>query len=267
MIKLKNITKTYGNHKVLDNVSLEVEEGSLTSFIGTNGAGKSTLLSIIARLLKADSGQIEIDGTEIGDWNNRKLAQTLSVLRQNNNIDLKLTVEELIAFGRFPYSRGQLNAEDHQKIEEAIQFMNLTEMRGKYLNDLSGGQQQRAFIAMIIAQDTKYILLDEPLNNLDMKHSVEIMQTLRLLCDELGRTVIIVIHDINFASVYSDRIVALEEGKLKFDDVAERIMDESRLKELFGLDFDVYEHHGRKVCCYYDLVPVQAPQLVSELVS
>lgn len=259
MIRIRNISKKYGSCKVLDDVSLEIHEGSLTSFIGTNGAGKSTLLSIISRLVKCDAGEIEIDGTSLKDWNTKELAKTLSVLRQNNNIDMRLTVEELVAFGRFPYSRGQLTDLDRQKIEEAIHFMNLEGMRCKYLNELSGGQQQRAFIAMIIAQDTKYILLDEPLNNLDMKHSVEIMRTLRELCDRLGKTVIIVIHDINFASVYSDRIAALEGGKLKFHDEASRIMDEKRLKDLFGLDFEVYEHNGRKICSFYDL----SPKLVS----
>lgn len=255
MIKINNITKRYGTSTVLDNVSLEIREGSLTSFIGTNGAGKSTLLSIISRLLKADGGSISIDGRSLADWDSRELARTLSVLRQNNHLDLKLTVEELVAFGRFPYSRGRLTAADEAKIEEAIAFMNLGTLRHRFINQLSGGQQQRAFIAMIIAQDTKYLLLDEPLNNLDLKHSVDIMQTMRRLCDELGKTVILVIHDINFASVYSDRIVALEGGRLKFDDEAERIMDTDRLKELFGLDFDVYEHHGRKICSFYDLDP------------
>ncbi len=125
MIRIRNISKKYGSCKVLDDVSLEIHEGSLTSFIGTNGAGKSTLLSIISRLVKCDAGEIEIDGTSLKDWNTKELAKTLSVLRQNNNIDMKLTVEELVVFGRFPYSRGQLTDLDRQKIEEAIHFMNL----------------------------------------------------------------------------------------------------------------------------------------------
>ncbi len=252
MIRIKNLSKSYGTNTVLNDVSIEIQEGSLTSFIGSNGAGKSTLLSIAARLLKQDSGIIEIDGKDLTDWDTRDLARNLSILRQSNNIDMKLKVEELVAFGRFPYTKGNLTAQDKEMVEQAIEFMNLQEIRDQYINELSGGQQQRAYIAMIIAQDTKYILLDEPLNNLDMKHSVDIMRTFRRLCDELGKTVLLVIHDINFASVYSDRIAALCHGKLKYHDTVEKMMDETRLQDLFGLNFEIFEQRGRKICSFYD---------------
>lgn len=252
MIKIKNLTKKYGRTTVLDDVSVEIQEGSLTSFIGSNGAGKSTLLSIVARLLKQDGGTVEIDGRVLDEWDTRDLARNLSILRQSNNIDMKLRVEELVAFGRFPYTRGSLTEEDREKVEQAIEFMNLEDIRDKYINELSGGQQQRAYIAMIIAQDTKYILLDEPLNNLDMKHSVDIMRIFRRLCDELGKTVLVVIHDINFASVYSDRIVALCCGRLKYHDTVDQMMDETRLHDLFGLNFEIFEQGGRKICSFYD---------------
>src|SRR5699024_10127081 len=123
---------------------------------------------------------------------------------------VKLTVRELISFGRFPYSEGRLKRFDWQKVDEAISYMELEELEDKYIDELSGGQRQRAYIAMVLAQDTEYILLDEPLNNLDMRHSVQILKTLRRLVDELGKTIVIVIHDINFASCYSDEIVALK---------------------------------------------------------
>lgn len=251
MIRIKNVTKTYGRTTVLDDISVDIEEGSLTSFIGANGAGKSTLLSIVARLLKQDAGTVEIDGKDLSEWDTRDLARTLSILRQTNHIDMKLKVEELVAFGRFPYTRGNLTALDRAKVEEAIDFMDLQAIREKYINELSGGQQQRAYIAMIIAQDTRYILLDEPLNNLDMKHSVDIMRVFRRLCDELGKTVLVVIHDINFASVYSDRIVALCSGRLKYHDTVDEMMDETRLSDLFGLDFKIFEQGGRRICSFY----------------
>src|SRR5699024_9849096 len=130
--------------------------------------------------------------------------KTISILKQSNAINVKLTVRELISFGRFPHSQGRMKEEDWEKVEEAIDYMELRDMQHKYLDELSGGQKQRAHIAMVIAQDTEYILLDEPLNNLDMRHSVQIMKTLRRLVDELNKTIIIVIHDINFASCYSD---------------------------------------------------------------
>ena len=214
MIEVKNITKVYGTKKVVDNVSLNIQEGKITSFIGPNGAGKSTLLSIMSRLLKRDSGEVLVDGKDILKWDNKELAKKIAILRQSNNINIRLTIRELVSFGRFPHSQGNLKEEDYKYIDEAINYMQLKEFEDRYLDELSGGQRQRAYIAMVIAQNSDYIFLDEPLNNLDMKHSVEIMKILRKLCDELKKTVVIVIHDINFASCYSDYIVALKDGKL-----------------------------------------------------
>src|SRR5699024_164266 len=143
------------------------------------GAGKSTLISMISRLIAKDDGEITIDGKDITTSKNKDLAKKISILKQSNSINLKLTVRELISFGRFPYSQGRLKDEDWQKVDEAIEYMELGDMQHKFLDELSGGQRQRAHIAMVIAQDTEYILLDEPLNNLDMRHSVQIMKTLR----------------------------------------------------------------------------------------
>src|SRR5699024_6453463 len=157
-----------------------------------------------------------MNGKEIANFKNKELAKKLSILKQSNNVGLKLTVEELVSFGRFPYSQGRLKDEDHKKIDEAIRFLSLTEIKDSYLDELSGGQKQRAYLAMIVAQDTDYILLDEPLNNLDMKYSVQIMTTLRRLADELKKTIIVVLHDINFASHYSDYIAALKDGNIKY---------------------------------------------------
>ena len=169
---------------------------------------------MISRLITKDSGEVLIDGKGYDLFKSNELAKKISILKQSNHINIRLTIRELVAFGRFPYSQGKLNKRRLAFVDEAIEYMELTEMQHKYLDQLSGGQQQRAYIAMVIAQDTEYILLDEPLNNLDMKHSVQIMKVLRRLTDELGKTVVIVIHDINFASCYSDNIVALKDGKV-----------------------------------------------------
>ena len=155
-----------------------------------------------------------IDGKDMSTFKSNELAKKIAILKQSNSINIRLTIRELVAFGRFPYSQGKLTKEDWRFVDEAIEYMELTDMQHKYLDQLSGGQQQRAYIAMVIAQDTEYILLDEPLNNLDMKHSVQIMKVLRRLTEELGKTVVIVIHDINFASCYSDYIVALKDGRV-----------------------------------------------------
>lgn len=127
---------------------------------------------------------------------------------------MNITVEQLVNFGRFPYSKGRMKKEDYEQVEYALDLLQLQNIRHRNIKTLSGGQRQRAYIAMTIAQDTDYILLDEPLNNLDMKHSVQIMQTLRRLCKDLNKTIVIVLHDINFASCYSDDIIALKMVKL-----------------------------------------------------
>ncbi len=251
MIEIKNISKSYGEKNVVDNASTLIREGKITAFIGPNGAGKSTLLSVISRLIPKKSGEVIIDGRRIEEWKDSELAKKISMLKQSNNINIRLTVEELVAFGRFPYSQGKLTKEDERVIEDSINYLKLGGMKDKYLDELSGGQRQRAYIAMILAQDSDYILLDEPLNNLDMKHSVEIMKILRRLVDELGKTIAIVIHDINFASCYSDFIVALKNGRVVEDDTAEKIIEKSVLEELFDMDFDITKINDMKLCVYY----------------
>jgi len=251
VIVVRNVTKEYGSKKVLEDVSLQIERGKITSFIGPNGAGKSTLLSIISRLISKDSGEVLIDGQDVTKRKSSDLAKKISILKQSNHINVRLTVRELVSFGRFPYSQGRLSQEDWQYVDEAIAYMELGDMQHKYLDQLSGGQNQRAFIAMVIAQNTEYVLLDEPLNNLDMKHSVQIMKVLRRLVDELGKTVIIVIHDINFASCYSDYIVALKDGQVVREGQTDQIIDTAVLKEVYDLDIHIEQVQGNKICVYF----------------
>lgn len=251
MVEVRNVTKQYGGVRVVDDVSLNIAKGKITSFIGPNGAGKSTLLSMITRLISKDTGQVLIEGQEIESWKNKDLSKKISVLKQSNHINIRLTVEDLVAFGRFPYSQGRLTAEDRQWIQEAIDYMELAPFRKKYLDELSGGQRQRAYIAMVIAQNTEYILLDEPLNNLDMKHSVQIMKVLRKMVDELGKTIVIVIHDINFASCYSDYIVALKDGRVVKEGKTEDIIDTDVLQQVYDMHIPVQWIDGRKICVYF----------------
>ncbi|WP_458461405.1 iron ABC transporter ATP-binding protein [Paenibacillus sp.] len=251
MVEVRNVTKQYGGVRVVDDVSLNIAKGKITSFIGPNGAGKSTLLSMITRLISKDTGQVLIEGREIEGWKNKDLSRKISVLKQSNHINIRLTVEDLVAFGRFPYSQGRLTPEDKQWIQEAIDYMELAPFRKKYLDELSGGQRQRAYIAMVIAQNTEYILLDEPLNNLDMKHSVQIMKVLRRMVDELGKTIVIVIHDINFASCYSDYIVALKDGRVVKEGKTEDIINTDVLQSVYDMHIPVQWIDGRKICVYF----------------
>lgn len=251
MIEVKNVTKNYGKNVVLDNVSTKIEKGSITSFIGPNGAGKSTLLSIISRIISKSTGEVIIEGKPLEEWKSSELSRKISILKQSNHINIKLTIRELVSFGRFPYSQGNLIDEDEKYVEDAIEYMKLKDIENKYLDELSGGQRQRAYIAMVIAQNTEYILLDEPLNNLDMKHSVQIMKILRRLVKDLGKTIVIVIHDINFASCYSDYIVALKDGRILEEGSTDRIINEKSLEEIYEMDFNVTNINDMRLCVYF----------------
>lgn len=252
MITVNKLSKAYGNKAVVSNVSARFPARKLSSLIGPNGAGKTTLLMMIARLLAPSQGDILIEGRKIMDIRIGDYARRVATLRQSPDFNLRLTVEELVAFGRFPYSRGSLTAEDHRVIDEAISFLSLQSLREAYLDELSGGQRQMAFLAMTIAQQTDCLLLDEPLNNLDIKHAVHIMRALRRLCDEQGRTVILVVHDINFAANYSDHIVAMKGGSIHCAGPVTEVVTEERLRELYGLDFEITRDERGCLCNYFN---------------
>lgn len=251
MLEVKNISKSYGDKKVVNDVSLKIEKGKITSLIGPNGAGKSTFLSMVSRLIDRDCGSIYIEDKELEQYGKNELAKKISILKQSNNINLRLTIREIVSFGRFPYSKGRLTEEDEKFISESIEYMDIKDIQDKYLDELSGGQRQRAFIAMVIAQGTEYIFLDEPLNNLDMRNSVQMMKVLRRLCDELGKTIIIVMHDINFASCYSDYVVAFKDGLIIKNGKTDDIINKDNLEEIYQMDFDVKNINGKKISVYY----------------
>lgn len=251
MIDLADVNKAYQGKAVVDNINLTIQEKQLTAFIGPNGAGKSTLLSLVSRLVPKDTGEIYLDHNEVRTWKSNDLAKKLAILRQSNELNLQITVRELVEFGRFPYTKGRLTQEDHQLVEEALKHLGLTKLADQFVHTLSGGQLQRAYIAMVLAQDTDYILLDEPLNNLDMNFAVQIMQILKKLVTELGKTVVIVLHDINFAASYADEIVAMKEGKLFTQGKTNEIIQKAVLDELYEMDIRICEIEGRRFCLYF----------------
>lgn len=250
-MKVRHLIKKYDGKPVVNSVSFELPKGKVTSLIGPNGAGKSTVMGMISRLIAKDSGSVDFEGQDIGSWKSRDLSRRLAILTQHNNIQMKLTVEELVAFGRFPYSAGHLTAEDHEMIERAISYMELEAFRGRFIDELSGGQRQRAYIAMVIAQDTDYILLDEPTNNLDIYHATNMMKIVRRLCDELGKTVILVLHEINYAAFYSDYICAFKNGKIARFGTVKEVITKETLSEIYGVDFEIMEIAGRPLSIYY----------------
>lgn len=251
MIEAKTLSKRYNDRLVVQDVSLQIPRGGVTAIIGPNGAGKSTLLSMISRLTPMSAGSVEIDGMDVTRTPGPELAKRLSILRQHNQTSLRLSVRDLVAFGRFPHSGGRLSAEDQRHIDEALDYLSLKEFQERHLDELSGGQRQRAYVAMVMCQDTDYVLLDEPLNNIDMRFAVDMMQLLRRAADEKGKTVVVVLHDINFASCYSDHIIAMRGGKLAWQGTPDEVMRDEILSELYAIPMQVHELNGQRICVYF----------------
>ncbi len=254
MITFTNLTKTYQGATVLGaggrGVSGQIPAGGITSIIGANGAGKSTLLTIIGRLLMPTTGSVNVAGLDVARTASATLATKLAILRQDNHTTARLRVRELVAMGRFPHSRGRLTADDHAAVDQALSFVDLEPLADRFIDQMSGGQRQRAFIAMVLAQDADYILLDEPLNNLDMRHSVQMMQQLRRACDELGRTVVMVMHDLNFAAAYSDDLLAMADGSIVAHGPVRELMDANVLTGVFGTPVQVMDVDGSPTALY-----------------
>ncbi|WP_225535784.1 ABC transporter ATP-binding protein [Tsukamurella tyrosinosolvens] len=252
-IAFTDLTKTYAETVVLGPVSGEFTRGGVTALVGPNGAGKSTLLTILGRLLTPDSGTALLEGTDIRSMKPTEVARKLAILRQENGVNARLAVRDLVAFGRFPHTKGRMTADDVRHVDEALGFLGLTELADRFLDELSGGQRQRAYVAMTLAQDTDVILLDEPLNNLDMRHQVGMMRRLRRAADELGKTIILVVHDLNFAAAYSDRIVALKNGAIAASGAPSEIMTGELLTEIFETPVAVHVLEGGPVAVYAGL--------------
>ena len=223
----------------------------MLSLIGPTGAGKSTVMGIISRLIARDAGLVDFEGQDIAKWKSKELSKRLAILTQSNSIQMKLTVRELVTFGRFPYSGGRTTPEDQRIIDQAIAYMELEEFQDHFIDELSGGPRQRALIAMVIAQDTEYVLLDEPTNNLDIYHATNMMRTVRKLCDELGKTVILVLHEINYAAFYSDYICAFVDGKVAKFGTVEEVMTKENLSAIYQVDFEILEIEGKPLSIYY----------------
>jgi len=254
MIEVQNLSFAYNKNgrKILNNVNLKVKEKQITALIGANGAGKSTLLGAMTNINPITEGIVKLGGKDIRKMKTIELSKQIAFLHQATQLNVRITIQDLVEYGRFPHCKGRLGEEDHAKVAEALDYMNLTEIKDSYLDALSGGQRQRAFIAMILAQDTPYIFLDEPLNNLDIKYSVEMMKIVRQLVDELGKTVVVVLHDINFACAYADHIVAMKNGEIFHEGDSFSTVSEPILDHVFDHEFHIHEVDGKKVCLCFD---------------
>jgi iron complex transport system ATP-binding protein len=242
MIEVQHLNQSYDRHgrkKTLSDINLTVRENLITALVGANGAGKSTLLGTMAGLILPLSGLVLLDGAELHRMKINDVAKKLAFLKQSFHLGIKVTVEDIVEYGRFPHCGGRLREEDKIKIADALAYMDLDELRERYLDELSGGQRQRAFIAMILAQDTPYIFLDEPLNNLDIKYSVEMMQIVRRLVSERQKTVVIVLHDINFAVAYAEYIVAMKNGHIIAEGKTSDMANKDILSNVFDHEFHI----------------------------
>lgn len=251
MIRIEQVTKKYGSHVVVDEVSLDISKGKIISLIGPNGAGKSTLLGIMSRTIAANNGTVYIDNVSLDNWVSIELAKQMAIMKQSEHISVKVTIRDLIAFGRYPYSQGRLTKDDHDFIDHAIDYLDLHDISESFIDELSGGQRQRAFIASIYAQNTDYILLDEPLNNLDIKHASNMLKLLKKMAHEQNKTIVIVIHDINFAASFSDEIVLMNEGKITHHGSVDQVMTSEILEDIYQIPFEIITVNGKKFCLYY----------------
>ncbi|WP_438751644.1 iron ABC transporter ATP-binding protein [Pararhizobium sp. O133] len=245
MIRIENVSLSYRDVPILRDITLSLEKGGIIALVGPNGAGKSTLFSLIARLQPLQSGRITVDDLPVDTTPSRQLAKRLAILRQDGAVASRLTVRELVGFGRFPHHQGRPGADDLALVEAALQQFDLQTLSGRFVDTLSGGQRQRAMVAMTFCQGTDYLLLDEPLNNLDMFHARQLMRSLRTIADERQRTAIVVLHDINQAAAYADRIVAMRDGRVVADGAPETVLTEDNLEAIFGYRMQIARMGGK----------------------
>ncbi|WP_431778609.1 iron ABC transporter ATP-binding protein [Microbacterium aurantiacum] len=246
MITIDAVTKSHGALLAVDDVTLDIRPG-VTAIIGPNGAGKSTLLAAVGRLVGTDAGAIAVDGRDVARTRTREIARLLAILRQDNHLAIRLSVEDLVAYGRFPHGGSGRTPEDRAHVERAIALLDLEAVRTRFLDELSGGQRQRAFVAMAIAQDTPHLLLDEPLNNLDPRHAVGLLRLVRELAAERDLTVVVVLHDINVAAQFADDVIAMRDGRVVHHGPVTEVVTAEKLSELYETPARVVEVEGRRV--------------------
>ncbi|WP_114417590.1 ABC transporter ATP-binding protein [Marinospirillum perlucidum] len=244
MLRLENIEVIRQERSILRVPQLEVAEDQVTVILGHNGSGKSTLMKLLARQLQPDRGEVFLEQKPIARFSQRSLAQKLAFLPQQLPEVGGLTVKDLVLLGRYPWRGllGRWQASDFARVDEAMQATDVLKYRDQSTDLLSGGERQRAWIAMLLAQEAPLLLLDEPTSALDLSHQYELMQLLSRLNRDTGRGLVIILHDINLACRYADRVLALKQGELAFDGRPDQLLDESHLSGLYELDIRLCPH-------------------------
>jgi len=232
-----------GKHarEILKQISTVFEEGQFYGILGPNGSGKTTLIRHLLGLLSTQKGRIELEEKSIWDYHKKELAARISFVPQNTYLEADFTVSDIVAMGRTPYLKrfDTLSADEEQLIEEAMQITNTYHMKDKRFNQLSGGEAQRVLVARAIAQDTPWMILDEPISHLDIKHQVELMETLKRLNEEKGKTIIAILHDLNLTSAYCSQVVLMKDGTIYDSGITNEVLNKENLKEVYGLEFEI----------------------------
>ena len=247
---------------IVPGFDVELRKGKITSIIGANGCGKSTVLKAIGRILPAEGGTVIVNDVDIKTMKSRDVAKWLAILPQTPTAPGTLTCEELVAYGRYPYQKGmgRLTKEDRDVVSWALEATGMLEFRQREIACLSGGQRQRVWVAMALAQQTNIVLLDEPTTYLDLSHQLEVLEILKHLNREQGTTIVMVLHDLNLASRYSDYLLAMKDGQIARYGTPEEVMTRDVLAECFFIDGDVVtdRRSGKPVCLSYDLLAAKA---------
>lgn len=237
-IIIENLTTGYDKKVIIEDLNLTIPRGKITTLIGANGCGKSTLLKTICRIIKPMGGSVYLDGESIHDVPTHELARKLAILPQHPTAPEGLTVRELISYGRAPYRNGifsKVNKEDKEYVNWALEVTHLQELAERPIHSLSGGQRQRAWIAMAVAQDTDILFLDEPTSFLDIAHQLEVLQLVDYLNTKFGKTIVMVLHELNQAARFADNIIAMKNGEVLFQGTPETVFTDEMLRDVFNI--------------------------------
>lgn len=248
----------YGDQLIVKELSIKIPDKKITTIIGSNGCGKSTLLKAITRIISPQSGTVILDGENISKENTKLLAKKMAILPQTPESASGLTVGELVSYGRFPYQNGfgRLTKRDIEVIDWALEVTGTIDYKYRPVDALSGGQRQRVWIAMAVAQETDIIFLDEPTTYLDMAHQLEVLELLQRLNTEQGRTVVMVLHDLNQAARFADYLIALKDGEIVKAGNGEEVIHSDVLKKVFQIDAQIGRdpRTNKPMCITYNLI-------------
>lgn len=261
-LNTKELSIGYAENTIVNGLNLSIPTGKITALVGANGSGKSTILKTMARIMKPKSGSVMLDGKSIHNFSTKEVARQLAILPQNPTAPDGLTVSELVSYGRFPHQKGfgTMTTEDRSIITNAISVTGMEPFQDRPIDRLSGGQRQRAWIAMALAQETDILFLDEPTTFLDMAHQLEVLQLLQKLNEEEGRTIVMVVHDLNHATRYAQHMVAIKSGNVISEGTPAEVMTPDVLREVFGIEADIVPdpRTGVPLCLPYELAAYKA---------